>query len=506
MTWSAGTGTTAQFLGLATINGSADVELYAKLRDNAPARTIKFDDLRLSSFSQAEYVSNQNTVSSSVGSISAVSVSVDSTTLSVTRVDGLGNTNLAVGSKAVTLNTLKLAVSQGNPVSISNATYSVVNTAGTGQLDNVFLTLFVDGVAVKTETVKGASVSFSNLSKTVNAAGTNLEIKADLSDAFAAGNLRVTLTNLDIVDTLTSQSVSLPSVPTSALFTVAQAVGTLSSSDANPKASLLLAGDKDQKVLAFRVKATNDSVRLRDLSFTGTNLDSLSNFRVVSSSNEVVASATTNGSGSVTFTNINTTDSVAMDQTKTYYLVADVNTNVNAVSVTVNLEQAASNIRATNGSTLVMQGVDVAGNTHLVNENKAVVAKATNSSKNLTTSALRFTVTASGKDSVTLNSATFANTFGGYNTASGSIVVYKDSVSTANILGTASSVTGNVTFTANQTVDAGSTNTYIVVITDVVANGTTTSDWSVSLSNLVVDGVNANVYTNMGEFPITETK
>ncbi|NVP18144.1 hypothetical protein HUU51_05505, partial [Candidatus Gracilibacteria bacterium] len=509
MTWSATTTGTATFLGLATINGSADVELYAKLRDSAPADTVKFADLRLSSFAKKEYVSNQNDVTSSVGAISAVSVSVDSTTLSVTRVDGLGNTTIATGSKAVTLNTLKLAVTQGNPVSISNATYTVTNSINSQQLDNVFVTLYVDGVAVKTETVKGATVSFSNLSKTVNAAGSNLEVRADLSDAFTTGNLTVTLTSLDIVDTLTSATVNLGTVPTSAVFTVNQAVGTLSSSDANPKASLLLAGDKDQKVLAFRVKASNDSVKLRDLAFTGSNLDKLSNFRVVSSSNEVVASATSNTATGVTFTNINTTDSVAMDQTKTYYLVADVNTNVNAAAFDVNLALAGSNIRSTNGSTIAMVGANVTGNTHLVNEDKAVVAKATNSSKNLTTSALRFTVTASGKDSVTLTGATFTNLLSGYTTGSGKLVVYKDSISSGNKLGETSvgTVSGAVTFNANNTVDNGSTNTYIVVLEGVVVDGGSNSqDWSVSLSNVFFDGIGADSYDNLGDFPITETK
>jgi hypothetical protein len=49
------------------------------------------------------------------------------------------------------------------------------------------------------------------------------------------------LTSLDVVDTLTSQTVTLGTTPNSANFTIAQAKGTLSSSDSNPKKSLLLA-------------------------------------------------------------------------------------------------------------------------------------------------------------------------------------------------------------------------------------------------------------------------
>lgn len=69
MTWSASATGTAQFSGLATVNGTATVKVYAKLKDSATTVDVKFDDLRLSSFDKAEYVSNQNTVTSSVGSI-----------------------------------------------------------------------------------------------------------------------------------------------------------------------------------------------------------------------------------------------------------------------------------------------------------------------------------------------------------------------------------------------------------------------------------------------------
>jgi hypothetical protein len=70
MTWSASSSTgvtgTATFLGLATVTDLANVKMYAKLKDNAPAGTLKFDDMRLTSFTTKEYVSNQNTVSSAV--------------------------------------------------------------------------------------------------------------------------------------------------------------------------------------------------------------------------------------------------------------------------------------------------------------------------------------------------------------------------------------------------------------------------------------------------------
>jgi hypothetical protein len=67
----------------------------------------------------------------------------------------------------------------------------------------------------------------------------------------------------------------------------------------------------------------------------------------------------------------------------------------------------------------------------------AVVAKASNASKDLSSSALRFTVSATGKDSVTLNGATFDNVLSGY-TGATTLSVYKTTVSGANLLGTGS--------------------------------------------------------------------
>lgn len=448
--------------------------------------------MRLESFTDREYVSNQNDVNSAVGTISAVTLSVDSTALSVTRVDGLGNTKVAVGSKAVTVNGLSLAVTQGNDVSISNAEYTVT---GSGEFtNNAFATLYVDGTAVSTKTINvasGSSITFDGLSKVVSKASTNLTVKVDFSDAYADGTFSMKLKKVDVVDTLTSKTDITYSVPSSAIFTIAQAKGTLSKSDNNPKASLLLAGDKDQKVLAFRVKAENDTVKLRDLEFTGTGLNNLSNVRLLTPTNKYI-SATSNDSDSVSFVNINPEDSIVMDRTETYYLVADVNTNVNDTFSVVLLENGTK-IKGSNGvvRSVETDSVDVDSNTHLVAENKAVVAKSSNSSKDISTSALRFSVTASGKDQVTLSGAMFDNQLSGYTGSSVMVEVYKDTISSSNLLGSGSTsnVGGAVTvaFNANQTVDAGSTNNYIVVVKGVVIDSNAnTPAWTIRLSDLEV--------------------
>ncbi len=71
--------------------------------------------------------------------------------------------------------------------------------------------------------------------------------------------------------------------------------------------------------------------------------------------------------------------------------------------------------------------------------------------------------------------------------------------------------TGTVYFAANQTVDAGSTNTYVVVIEGIVVDSTAyTQGWTVSLSDLnfssAGNAVNVSSYQNLGSLPITDTK
>jgi hypothetical protein len=61
---------------------------------------IKFGDVTLSSFEGTnQYTATQNNLTTAVGSIPGITVSVSNSTLSVTRNDNLGDTNMAVGSK-----------------------------------------------------------------------------------------------------------------------------------------------------------------------------------------------------------------------------------------------------------------------------------------------------------------------------------------------------------------------------------------------------------------------
>jgi hypothetical protein len=72
--------------------------MYTKLKNGA-AGTIKFNDLNLNSFTTKQYVANQNNITSAIGSIGGVTVTVNASTLNVTRTDGLGATSIPTGTK-----------------------------------------------------------------------------------------------------------------------------------------------------------------------------------------------------------------------------------------------------------------------------------------------------------------------------------------------------------------------------------------------------------------------
>ena len=494
-----------KFFGSATVNGTASVKLYGKLKDTAPAGVVKFNDLNLASFTTKEYVSNQNAVTSSIGSIAGITVTVQGSALNITKADALGDQAIAQGANGLLVYGVKLSSTQGGTIAVSNAVFDVTGTAAVA--NNAYLTLYVNGTAVGTKTVTSSTVSFDTFNVNVDKnTPATLEIKANITDSVTTGTVKVSLKTLNAVDTLTSNSISSYATPAGAIFTIAAADAVVASSDNNPQPQLLLSPSMAQKLLAFKVTAKNDDVKLYDVNLTGSALNGLSNFAIVDASGTVIATATTNSNTNVAFTQIANAPKVLKDKSATYYVVADVNSNTNTAAISLTLATAGIDLKATNGSVVNPAAfTTIASRTHGIAENTLVIAKAANTSKLLTTSALRFTATAAGKNSVTLNSVSLTNLLAGY-TGTANVVIYKDSVSTANIAGSGAAAT--IALTANNTVDAGNTVTYIVAVEGVVVDSSKYSqDWSVALTNVLFNtSLNANLFNNVASFPITEVK
>ena len=505
------------FLGTATVSGTAQVRAYVKLKDGATG-TIKLDSLSISKITTKEYTVNQNTVSSAIGSIDGVTVTVGASTLNVSRTDGLGATTLASGSKGVTVYGAKFSSTQGNPIALSSLSVVTTGTANSYTGGNTSLTLYVNGVAKSTKSLTTATVTFDGFNATVSTtSSTDIVIKADFSDVTTSGTFGIASIGYTAVDNITSATVTAPTV-VGAVFTVASAVGTLATTtgDTLVNKSLLLAGASTQKVASFKVTATNDVIKLKDITLTGANLTALSNIRLTDSVGTVLGTASSVTATGATFANLDSAagSSIATDKSATYYVVADVNSSTDQTDVVVNVVLGGSNITGSNGGVVAMSGATVLGASHDVAQNTFKATLGTPTSKNIATDAMRFTVNAFGKNSITLSGATFGNVLSGY---TGSMVLTVIRASDNAVVGTGSTSNGSTTTTitlgTNNSIDAGSSATYIVKVVGAVADSTVSGnqDWTVSLTNLTVNtGVNtldaASYPKNTDTFPLTTNK
>jgi hypothetical protein len=509
---SSATAGTLTFLGSATVNGTAAVKAYTKLKDGATG-TIKLDSLNIGKFTTKEYSVNQNTVSSAIGSIDGVTLTVGASTLNVTRTDGLGATTLASGSKGVAVYGAKFSSTQGNPIALSNLVVTTTGTANSYTGGNTSLTLYVNGVAKSTKNVNTTTVAFDGLNAVVStSASVDVMIKADFSDVTTSGTFGIAGITYDAVDNSTSVNlVTKPSV-VGAVFTVATPVGTLAATtgDTLVNKTLLLAGSSTQKVASFKVTASNDVIKLKDLVLTGANLNALSNIRLTDSVGTVLGTASDVTATGAMFANLDSAagSSIAMDKSATYYVVADVNSSTNVTGVVVNVVATGvtggSSITGTNGATVLITAATVVGASHDVSENTFKVTLGTPTSKNIATAAMEFTVNAFGKNSVTLSGATFNNVLSGYTGGTLTVVRKSDNATVATGIGT----NGSVTFVAGTSIDAGTSATYIVkMVGAVVDAATTTPDWSVSLTSLTAGTLDAANYPkNTDTFPLTTNK
>lgn len=417
------------------------------------------------------------------------------------------------GAKGVTVLGTQLSSTQGNPVSVSSASYQFTGSAAL--VGNAYATLYVDGTAVSSKTVDALStdIKFDGFNASVSSGkSVNLVLKVDFNSAFTGGTFQAALTKVAAIDTVSSADVGASiSTVNGAQFTITTAQAQLASSDVNPQASLFLAGSNNNKVFGFKVTAKNDTVNLKDVVLTGSQLPLFSNYRLYNANGELVATSTTLDPTNLKFENIDSSKApIAQDKSVGFYVSADANTNNNASGFELTLNSLT--FRDSNGSEDTQTG-SVSSNTHAVVENLAIFAKASNPSKEISSSALRFTVTASGKNSVTLTGLTLEGRLSGYDVSGATVKVYKDSVNSNNLAfsGTidGSGALQGVTATANGkgTVDAGSTVTYIVLVEGAIgASGSNTLDWNIRLTDVQFGGVSANAYTNLGDFPITETK
>ena len=269
------------------------------------------------------------------------------------------------------------------------------------------------------------------------------------------------------------------------------------------KSSVLLAWSKDVKLISFKVLAEIDSIKIYDLQFTWINLNALSNFRLLTSSN-VQISATSSSNDSVQFSKLTNIETIPMNTSRIYYLIADVNNYVDNVEVGVSLIVSGCSISSSSWKIYPMSWSSVFWPTHSIWENKTWIVKAANPSKDLATSALVFSVSAMGKDQIVLSWANFNNEIVWYIWAD-TLTVYRNSISNSNIVWVGP-VSWTITFTSNNTIDSWSTQKFIVVVNWSIDSNAKNVAWTIRLNNIEIWTLNANEYDNLWSFPIVETK
>jgi len=300
----------------------------------------------------------------------------------------------------------------------------------------------IDGVEVATRSVTNDIVTFDNFSRTVSTSPINLTLRVNFSDGYkptSTGTFRLSahLDDLSITDVSSSAVVPLPA-QTSPSLELIDAKAAILVSDQNPKSSLFAGGDLDQRIFAFRVRADNDSVTLRDLKLTGTNLNAMTNYRLIPASNtsrQQVATTTTNTA--LEFLNINTNNTIVVprDKTETFYIIADANNNTNQANISLSIATTDTyKFRSGNGTeTTGNVSSALAGNNHYVGENKIQVVHVEKNDKSLDNHALAFTITATGKNTVYLKKLSGIIQTNNEYSSRGKVSVYRRNVSASSL-------------------------------------------------------------------------
>ncbi|MBW7954701.1 S-layer homology domain-containing protein [Candidatus Gracilibacteria bacterium] len=483
-------GVDLNFKGTVYVQGTQNVKVYGNLKGTATG-SFKIGSMTAGSFVEKEYVSNQQSVEDMIGSISSINVKVQDSVLNVARNDSLGDTTVSSPSEGVLVYGAQFTSTKGNPINLNAATFGVTYSGSANQ--NVYATLYVNGNAVSSKLLDGSTVRFEGFNAKVSKdSAVNIQVKANLYSSFTAGSFKLTLNSVDAIDSETGKSVSASSTPVGALISVKAATSTVASTDASPKATLIKAGQENVNLFSFRVNAKNDKLQLDDVSFTGTNLDKFSNYRLFANGKQVGV-ANSISSGSLSFDDIASVDSeILVDKFVNFTVQANANYNSTG-SVELAVTKVSSN--SSNGTAVVATGTGFVSATHFLAENTLLVTQNSISTPTLN-NALSFKVTAYGKDEVTLSGMTANITQAvGYTGTlnSSNLVLYKNSVSNDNLVNFASGT--------NVTVTAGGDATFILVVSGATLNPgfTGTPSLQLELSDLETTEIpSVKVYENAG--------
>lgn len=529
----------AVFDGSVAINGTAEVEITADIKSTAPATTVKFGSLSLASFDTKEYQNNQNSIptTASVGSIEGATITIVSSKLAVTRNDGISSKTIVNGAQDQLLFGATFSTSQDNAIRVNQFSLSGFTSTGLANPafnNNLTVTLYdAQGNAVKTATFNNGKVTFFGLNMNVTKNSPVAWTARGNFVAGATGTLMLTLTEVDAVDTVTSNSVTVSNVAGGALTINGSATLDLAA-NSSVQSQLLYGGQQNVTLAQFNLEAKNDSVDLTDLyirsagNIGGALSNKINNVQLTDGTNSWFGSIR---NGVIAFEGMSN-NALTLSTTKTYTLKGDINDVQNTADLTgaftfvldtgnVITDQAAgtySGVRAISKSNGQLVNVVSTPSVSLSQSTKIVRGSISVAKTNITPTSsefARFDVTAKGNrvqvtglniDLVNVTGGNAGNIVNIYKNGLGGDLVYSGAAGTVNFSGAG----------ANMPVEIsnGQTVTFSIKVVNPIAtlNGTTANAMGLTLNNVTyLDKLNngdvlitdASSYKNTGAFPFT---
>ena len=339
----------AEFDGSVTVNGTVPVRIYADVYTNAtaPSGPYTFGSLSAASFTRKEYVSNQNNVSSSIGTIAGSAVSIVASTLSVTKFDNLGTqvyaTNNAQGK---TIYGVRLSNNQSNPIKVGSITLTPSNLLFN---NGASISLMQGANVIATKNLNGAT-TFNGLNIVVNQnTPVDLTFVADFQSSITppqSGTFGVSFNLGDVIDNVTSNNVTVNGTPaTSATLNIIAGGTVIATANSASTDQGFMVPAMEKKVGSINVQAVNDDLEVRALylKVTGTGAfatnagNQISNFKIKDSNGNVVATESArdtmvNGNDIVKFTSFVAGTKVLVSTSKTFNVYATANSVNDAAS------------------------------------------------------------------------------------------------------------------------------------------------------------------------------
>lgn len=323
------------FDGAVTINGTVPFVVYADIKDTAPATTIKFTStVNLAAFKGTNEYGNGETITSSVGSLSPITINVTSASLQ------LSNTTTSLktvqrGDKGITMASLEFSTTTDVVTKIYSFKATPAGTSGANFQGGVITIYDANGNALVSDNITSSLTDLTFVLPTPLAVskGNPVDLTAKLDQVANSVNsgdtMQLTFKTVNAKEIITSNSVTpTPSTIASAQLKVVSA-GTVNVVAQTFNAKLVkLNGDK-ATIGTLKFRPYNGDVKLKTLDITvAAGLTAFSKVELYDSG-AYIGTFVKSGSNDLYMDNIN--KDLSADTTKTLDVVA---TLINAATAT----------------------------------------------------------------------------------------------------------------------------------------------------------------------------